>query len=226
MWFVALDERGERSFFTPNARFSADKLLAASDVDRDLLARSRWLHLGSSAHLLAGGREALRVAVAAAGELGLRISFDPNVRPHLWDDVGDCVRLCREVFPACAVVKLSEEEAVLCTGERDPERAAAWLAERGTTLACVTLAERGALVRRGEDVVLVPAEPVEVVDTTGAGDGFVAGLLAALARLGPPEALSAADLARALRFANRVAGRVCGAVGAVAGLPRQGEISV
>ncbi len=67
---------------------------------------------------------------------------------------------------------------------------------------------------------------MDVVDTTGAGDGFVAGLLSVLARAGPIASLPRADLERAVRFANRVAARVVGRVGAVAGLPRAGEISV
>jgi fructokinase len=226
LWFVALDARGDRSFFSPNARFSADKLLAPADVDPALLARAAWLHVGSSAHVLPEAQEALRTAVAAARSAGTRISFDPNVRPHLWDDLGACVRLCRDVFPACDLVKVAEEEAALLTGEPSPEGAAAWLSGRGVALACVTLGDRGALVRRGEDVLHVPAEPVEVVDATGAGDGFVAGLLAALCELGPPEALDRGGLARAVRFANGVAGRVCGRVGAVAGLPRAGELSL
>jgi fructokinase len=226
LWFVALDARGDRSFFSPNARASADKLLAPADVDPALVARAAWLHVGSSAHVLPAAQEALRGAVAAAREAGTRVSFDPNVRAHLWDDLGACVRLCRDVFPACAVVKVSEEEAALLTGEPSPERAAAWLTGQGVTLACVTLAERGALLRRGDDLLHVPAEPVQVVDATGAGDGFVAGLLAALCGLGPPEALDRGALVRAARLANAVAGRVCARVGAVAGLPRAGELSL
>jgi len=52
------------------------------------------------------------------------------------------------------------------------------------------------------------------------------GLLAAVARAGPPRAIPRDDLERAIRFANRVAARVVGRVGAVAGLPRAGEISI
>jgi fructokinase len=226
MWFVALDERGERSFFSPNARFSADKLLAPGDVDRALLARARWLHVGSSAHVLPAGQDALRAAVAAAAELGVPVSFDPNVRLHLWEDVAPLRRLCADVLPRCAVVKVADDEAELCTGERDPGRALARLAELGVALGCVTLGAGGAIVRRGADVLRVPAEPVEVVDTTGAGDGFVAGLLSVLARSGPIEALPVEALERAVAFANRVAGRVVGRVGAVAGLPRAAEISI
>jgi len=73
-------------------------------------------------------------------------------------------------------------------------------------------------------VVRVPAERVEVVDTTGAGDAFVAGLLAALARWPSLAAVPAPELERAAAFACRVAARVVERVGAVAGLPRAGEI--
>ncbi len=227
MWFVALDERGERSFFSPNARWSADKLLAPEDVDAAAIGRARFLHVGSSAHVLPAGQAALRAAVRAARAQGVPVSFDPNLRLHLWEDLAPLRALCADVLPACAVAKLSEEELELCTGERDPERAAARLVELGVGIACVTLAERGALVRRGAEVRHVPAAPVEVVDTTGAGDGFVAGLLSVLARAGrPPEALGFPELVAAVAFANRVAGRVCTRVGAVAGLPRADEISV
>ncbi|BDG06217.1 carbohydrate kinase family protein [Anaeromyxobacter oryzae] len=227
MWFVALDARGERTFFSPNARFSADKLVAPGDVDPAALARARFLHVGSSAHVLPDGRAALRAALAAARAAGVRVSFDPNVRVHLWDDLAPLRALCADVLAAADVAKLSDEEAELLLGERDPERAAARLVDLGVGVACVTLGPRGALLRRGADVLHAPAEPVEVVDTTGAGDGFVAGLLSVLSRAGaPPALLPTETLAAALRLANRVAGRVCTRLGAVAGLPRAAEISI
>ncbi|MFT3915704.1 MAG: carbohydrate kinase [Anaeromyxobacteraceae bacterium] len=226
VWFVALEPGGERSFFSPNARFSADKLFAPPDVAPALLARAAWLHVGSSAHVLPAGREALRAAVAAARAAGTRVSFDPNVRAHLWDDLEDCRRLCAAVIPSCDLVKLSEEEAPLCTGEHEPERAAARLVELGVGLACVTLGARGALLRRGDLVVRVPAAPADVVDTTGAGDAWVAGVLASLATAEPLEALGAPALAAAGALGARVAARVVAQPGAVAGLPRIGEISV
>jgi fructokinase len=195
-------------------------------VDRDLLARARWLHVGSSAHVLPEGRAALRAAVAAARALGVAVSFDPNVRLHLWDDLAPLRALCADVLPGCAVAKVSDDELELCAGTSDPERGAARLVEMGVGVACVTLGARGAILRRGEDVLRVPADRVEVVDTTGAGDAFVAGFLAAVARRGAPELLPAAELERAAAFACRVAGRVVGRVGAVAGLPRAGEISI
>jgi fructokinase len=226
IWFVSLDERGERSFFSPNARFSADKLLDARDVDADEIGAAGFLHVGSSAHVLPAAQEALHAAVRTARARGTRLSFDPNVRAHLWDDLGPLRALCAEVLPACAVAKISDDETELCTGERDPERALARLVELGVGIACVTLGERGALVRRGADSAHVPGERVEVLDTTGAGDGFVAGLLAVLAREGDLAAVPFARVVGAVGFANRVAARVCTRLGAVAGLPRTAEISV
>ncbi len=223
LWFVALDHRGERTFFSPNGRTSADKLVAPGDVDPALLGRARWLHCGSCAHVLPSGRAALRTAVAAARRLGTRVSFDPIVRAHRWPDLRELRRLCDDVLPACSLVKLSEEEAEACVGTGDPERALARLAEMGVAVACVTRGRRGALLRRGRDRLRVPAEPVRVVDATGAGDGFVAGLLASLARE-DPAAVAPDRLARAGRLAARVAARVCTRLGAVAGLPTRREI--
>jgi fructokinase len=227
LWFVALDARGERTFFSPNARFSADKLVTPADADPAAIARARFLHVGSSAHVTPDGRAALRAAVEAARAAGVLVSFDPNVRAHLWDDLAPLRALVADVLPRCAVAKVSDDEAELCTGERDPERAAARLVELGVEVACVTLGADGVILRRGTDVLHVPADRVEVVDTTGAGDGFVAGLLSVLARApASPGALPLASLGAAATLGCRVAGRVCTRLGAVAGLPRAGDISV
>ena len=124
------------------------------------------------------------------------------------------------------MVKLSDDETEQCLGEREPERALAKLTGLGVSLACVTLGARGAIARRGAEVFRVPAPAVEVVDTTGAGDGFVAGLLSRLAAPGAAavETMPAAELEAALRFACAVGSRVCTALGAVAALPRAGEV--
>lgn len=205
--FVALDEHGDRSFFAPTAR-SADKELDERDVLR--IPPATWLHCGSSAHLAPPSQAALRAAV----RLGRRVSFDPNVRPHLWDDLRGVRALCADIFPHCTLVKLSEDELEPCLGVRTPE--AALDALREVELVCVTLGERGVLARRrGREALQVPAPRVEVVDTTGAGDGFLAGLLS-------KDPLDG-DLEAALRFACAVGSRVCTRLGAVAGLPRREE---
>jgi fructokinase len=222
--FIALDARGDRSFFSPAREHSADKRLVRADVDPALIARARWLHAGLFAHLLPEARDALRAALAAARASGTRVSFDPNVRLYLWDDAADLGRFCGEVLPRCDLVKLSEDECEVATGERDPERALERLEALGVAIGCVTLGERGALLRHRGSVLRAPAGAVDVVDTTGAGDGFVAGLLAALAEVEDVRRVAPALLERALAQGCRVAARVCARLGAVAGLPRAADL--
>ncbi len=211
LWFVALDARGDRTFFAPTGKDSADKLIDDSDFAR--VPDARIFHCGSSAHVRPGAGDVLRRAVRAAKERGMTVSFDPNVRAHLWRDLADLTALCRDVFPFCDIVKLSEDELAPCLGgPTAPGPALDALHALGVRLACVTLGARGAMARRGDERVQVPAPQVEVVDTTGAGDGFVAGLLSQDPLRAPLEA--------ALAFACAVGSAVCTRLGAVAGLPR------
>ncbi|MGZ6143555.1 MAG: carbohydrate kinase family protein, partial [Myxococcales bacterium] len=149
-----------------------------------------------------------------AVRLGRPVSFDPNVRLHLWRDPAELRALCEDVFPHCSVVKLSEDELQPCLGVATADEAFRRLA--AVELVCVTLGARGAIARRRGETLQVPAPAVEVADTTGAGDGFVAGLLAS----DPLEG----DLRTALTLACAVGSRVCTRLGAVAGLPRRGEL--
>lgn len=214
VWFVALDDMGERSFFAPTAADSADKLIAEEDIAR--VPSARIFHCGSSAHVLPPAQETLRKAVREAQSRGMTVSFDPNVRAHLWKDLRELRALCDDVLPFCDIVKLSEEEIVPCLGVSDVSFALDALSSLGVKLGCVTLGSRGAVARRGGEVAQVSAPRVNVVDTTGAGDGFVAGLLAA----NPLEG----DVAAALRMACAVGSRVCTKLGAVAGLPKREEL--
>lgn len=209
VWFVAIDEAGERSFFTPTGAESADKLIDESDVAR--VPQARIFHCGSSAHVRPAAQEALKLAVRGARQRGMVVSFDPNVRAHLWPDLRRLRALCEEVLPSCHVVKLSEDELEICAGATTPAAALDRLAGLGVRVACVTLGARGAVARRDGITVEAAAPRVEVADTTGAGDGFVAGLLSADPLHG--------ELSRALRFACAVGSRVCTRAGAVAGLP-------
>jgi fructokinase len=224
IWFVALDAQGNRSFFSPTGAVSADKRLGLTDVLKAPIGQARWLHTGTSSHILPEAQEALIRALRQARTAGVRTSHDPNVRLHLWRNGAAVRALCERVFPLCDLVKVSDEEAEVCLGEADPEKALALLVEEfGVQLACVTLGSRGAVARRGSERFEVAAPEVEVLDTTGAGDGFVSGLLSHLSRAGAPplEELPRAQLEAALRCGCEVGSLVCTQLGAVAALPRR-----
>jgi fructokinase len=157
------------------------------------------------------------------------MSCDPNLRPHIWADPGEAPGLLRRALGATELVKISDDELEPLVGTRDPEAGAAALRRLGPALVVVTMGARGAWYDgAGTGTGHVPGVAVEVVDTTGAGDGFVAGLLA---ELGPrfaagerPAGLGREVVEAAIRFANRVAARVVTRFGATAALPRRDDL--
>lgn len=222
--FVSLTKDGERSFTFYRTR-AAETFLRASDTRaaRATLAAAKVVHVGTNSLLRPAARQAVRAVVKRAYEAGQIVSTDPNLRLHLWKDPRVLAGLVRELVCRCAVVKLSHEETAFVTGRAKPEQAVGWLADQGVLLPVVTLGAEGAVFRFGGQVRRVRAPKVKVVDTTGAGDGFTAGLLYALTRQYANRAELAGGDIDALeghaRFGCLVGSRVVTKIGAVAGLP-------
>ena len=220
--FVCLTATGERSFLFYRHQ-AAEFQLCPDDIDQAFLGSARVLHLGTNSLLLPSAREASLSAAAAAKARGQLVSCDPNLRLHLWKEPAQLRALLEQLLTHCAVVKLSEEEIEFVTGHKDPSRALQTLRAWGVTLPIVTLGERGAICLVQATQVKVTAPKVEVLDTTGAGDGFMAGLLTGLTRSCASrkdlEHLTAEQLQPIAHFACRVGTRVVTALGAIAGLP-------
>ncbi|MBJ6765194.1 carbohydrate kinase [Myxococcaceae bacterium JPH2] len=226
--FISLDAKGERTFTFFRTR-SAEFLLGRADVDPTFLSRGRVVHCGSNSLLLPEAREAMVTILETARAAGRIVSCDPNLRLHAWEDPSELKALLGKLLPLCSVVKLSEEEISFCTGAATPEDALAALSAMGVRLPVVTLGERGVVFLWNGEQVHVPAPRVDVVDTTGAGDGFVAGLLHGLVRwYGTPGALAQAtraELESLCTFACAVGAQVVTRLGAVAALPRVSEVA-
>ncbi|WP_214366908.1 carbohydrate kinase family protein [Pseudonocardia sp. H11422] len=153
----------------------------AGAVDREVVA----VHAGSVAMVTPPGARPLRRLLARARG-GATISYDPGCRPELVDAPEAVLARVHEVLAVSDIVKVSAKDlAWLSPGRTPAEVLADWL-HRGPVLAVVTLGARGMLVgtSAGGAPVSRPAVPVTVVDTTGAGDAFSAGLLAGLHRRG------------------------------------------
>jgi len=167
------------------------------------------VHVTGYGLLRKGSRAAVRRALAEARERGMTISVDPSSAAPL----AAAPDFLAWVGGATLLLPNADEARVL-TGEADPERAARALAggaPRGRSTPArevvVTLGRGGALWTDGERVARVPAEDVDVVDTTGAGDAFAAGLLAARAGGAEPEEALAAGCRLAARAVARVGAR-------------------
>ncbi|GAA5026660.1 carbohydrate kinase [Terrabacter aeriphilus] len=140
------------------------------------------VHTGSIAAVLEPGGSQVRSILATARAHGATVSYDPNARPSLMGHPAQARALIEQSIRLADVVKLSDEDVDwLCPGESLDDVLRAW-GELGPAVVVVTRGGEGAVVRvtrTGEQVAL-PAPVVDVVDTVGAGDSFMAGLVSGL----------------------------------------------
>lgn len=204
--FVTLDEQGERSFSFAR-KPGADTCLTPAEVPGTLIDRCRVLHFGTLSLTQDPAREATRQAVRRAKAAGRWLSFDPNLRPPLWDDLDRARAEMLWGLGQADIVKLSGEEADFLW-HCGAEEAAGHLHGLGVKLAFVTLGAEGCLVSGNGLSRRVPAlEGVRPVDTTGAGDIFGGAALSRLLQTGKGlEELTGEEMEQAARFGCAAAG--------------------
>jgi fructokinase len=167
-------------------------------------------------------RRATHKLMNMAEDKGVKMCFDPNLRFHLWKDHDLLKEFTTVAAARSTIVKLNQDELAFITNEKSIEKGAQKLKDLGAVVVVVTLGPKGAyyLCPNGEGKV--DGFSVKVADTIGAGDGFIAGLLAGLA--GGPWPPDVAQLEDAVRFANAVGAIVTTHVGAQSSLPRRPEV--
>jgi fructokinase len=229
--FVSVGGGGGRSFLFYRHP-SADMMITPGELQPPLLARGRLFHFGSSTL----SREPARAATLKALELATRqrtrrlVSCDVNLRPHLWPELNEAPPLLRQLFARCDVVKLTREELLPLCGTEDLAAAAAAVRKLGPQVVVITLGESGSYLDCPQGQAYFAAERVDVVDKTGAGDAYTAGLLASLLHgLGGPgpedlrerlRGLPLAELKQACLAGTHLGARACTAIGATAAVPR------
>jgi fructokinase len=203
----------------------ADALFPGGAITPPLFADAKLFHCGSVSLSQEPCRSAQFAAARLAREQGVLVSFDPNWRPTIWDDHELARELIWEMITLADVVKVADEEWEFVTGSADVEAGVAKIREAGPKLVVVTRGSQGASFHSENGSGQVAGFPVEALDTLGAGDAFVAGLLAQLLEYSSLEgALSCENLQATLRFAN-----ACGALattkpGAIPALPMCSEV--
>ena len=197
----------------------ADDLLRPEELPRSYIESAAVFAYGSVT-LTGHSRSAAWRAAEWAREAGSHVIFDVNLRPLLWPDLEIARQRIQKSVASATVVKLNEGELKFLTGTADPALGSEQLLEQGIQLCCVSLGADGAYYNNGTASGHVPAFAVEVLDTTGSGDAFVAGLACGLStREEPVEALDQAALHRMISFANACGGLAATRVGAMSALP-------
>lgn len=197
---------------------SAGSRIAPEDVDEQLITQAGLLHVsGITPALSPQAAATLRYAIDAARAAGVPVSFDLNYRGNLWSREG-AGSVYRDIIPLADIVFAGDDEAAIAVGAGGPEELARRIAALGPGQAVIKLGAEGALALVNGQLFRREAVAVDVVDTVGAGDAFVAGYLAEfITGRGPEDRLTTAAATGAF---------ACLVPGDWEGFPRRSELSL
>jgi len=221
--FVSLTAEGEREFMFYRHP-SADMLYSPEEVDYNQLKNAKIFHFGSISLISEPSRSATLAAIAAAKENGITVSYDPNLRLALWPDADTAKTGMMSVWESADLIKVSGDELEFLTGLTDIEDAVKSLWTDNLRLMVVTLGKTGCAYFTSAFHGEVPGFQVTPVDTTGAGDGFVAGLLKGLLTY-PQVWGDEKQLRQACRLANAVGALTTTSRGAIPALPSLEQVN-
>lgn len=224
--FVSLAEDGERDFvFSRGADRELEYMPA---VKKEF--KNNMIHFGAATALLGGPLEkAYGHYYFDALTQDIFISFDPNYRADLWRNRSEAfVKKCLPYIEKAHLCKFSLEEAQLISGETDLARACKAIHEIGTQLITVTLGADGTYISTPNGSRTVPSIPVEVRDTTGAGDAFIGCLLYQISKLSTPSSIVQdwSLLTTMVANANKAGAITTTQYGAIESLPSQTDLNL
>lgn len=181
--FVTLRADGEREFLFFRHP-SADMLLTESELDKNLIQKAKIFHYGSISLIKEPCRSTHLAAMKIAKAAGSLLSYDPNLRLPLWPSEEAARKEIMSIWELADVIKISEDEITFLTGGDDPysdEVVLQKLFHPNLKLLVVSEGPNGCRYYTKEFKGRVGGVKVKAVDTTGAGDAFVSGLLNSLA---------------------------------------------
>ena len=222
--FVHTAADGDRSFsFYRNP--GADMMLRAEEVNTGLIADSKIFHFGSLSMTDSKVEEATRTAVAAAKNAGVLLSFDPNLRPPLWDSLDRAKEKIQYGLEQCDILKISDDEIEFLTGTNDIDEGIARIREKyDIRLVCATMGKRGSKAYYRDIRTECPTFlGVKTIETTGAGDTFMACVLDTVLKIGL-DRLDEQRLHEMLEFANAASSIITTKKGALKVMPEKDEV--
>lgn len=221
---VTLSENGERNFeFFINP--SADQMLEQKELNKALFEDHKILHFGSISMIQEPVKQATKFAVELAREKGMIVSFDPNLRPALWPSQEQAKQTIISMLNQVDLLKISEEELEFITGESNIEAGIEKMGDYQVPLMLVTFGGEGSYVVKNGEYVQVPAMKVDAIDTTGAGDAYVSGILHSLNETDKTlEELTLEQVKQMAEFASVSGGLAASNKGAMTALPTSEQV--
>ena len=222
--FVHTKEDGDREFsFYRNP--GADMMMRWEEVQQEKLAQTRIFHFGTLSMTHEQVKDATQRAVQHAKKEGALISFDPNLRPPLWNSLEDAACQMWYGIGQCDILKISDDEIAFLTGKKDIDQGIAEILKKNhPALVCATMGKQGSKAYyQGKSVFCEPFLRDDTIETTGAGDTFMACVLNTVLEKGL-DSLAEDDLYEMLRFANAASSIITTRKGALKVMPKRKEI--
>lgn len=223
--FVSLAADGNRDFkfYRKN---SADLRYSVEDIPEDILDDCGMIHFCSVDLVESPMKEAHKKLIDMAIEKGVKVSFDPNLRFSLWDDLDALKKTVNDFIPYADIVKISDEELEFITGKTDIKDAVPEILGGRTKYVIYTKGADGAEIYTKDGMVEAPGYSIEVRDTTGAGDSFIGAFLFCILRdeVEDLDSVSKDKLYEYLDFSNAYAANTSTKEGALAAMATMDEI--
>ena len=216
---------GDRDFsFYRNP--GADLMLNENEINAELIQNSRIFHFGSLSMTDEPCCSATRKAISLAETYGKLRSFDPNLRPPLWDSMDHAKEEILYGLAHCDVLKISDNEIQWLSDKDDYDEGIAWLRQQfDIPLVLLSMGKDGSRAYHDELRVEVPAFVLEnTIETTGAGDAFLGGILHYILNNGW-KTYNESELYDMLTFANVAAALITTKSGALRVMPSEEEIA-
>lgn len=216
---------GDRDFsFYRNP--GADMMLTENEISEEAIKNSDIFHFGTLSMTHEGVRNATKKALKLAKESGALISFDPNLRPPLWDSLEDAKEQVQYGLEYCEILKISDNEIQWLTGEMDFSAGVDWIKQRypAIKLILVSMGKDGSRAYYNNHIVEAASfSKGSPIETTGAGDTFCGCVLHYICENGL-EDLREENLKEMLLFANAAAYLITMRKGALRVMPEKEEI--
>lgn len=164
---------------------SAASGMTPEDIERDYVAGAKILHVsGISQGISESCRRASLLAAEVAREEGTLVSYDPNLRPGLWESIGEARQAMDEILPYVNIVTPSfPHEPRALIGLEEEAEVIDWFLDRGVGAVALKCGAAGAWAGTEDRTARIPAvSPRGVLHASGAGDTFVGGLLHCIVR--------------------------------------------
>ena len=223
--FVKNFENGDREF-SFYRHPGADMMLRRQEINLEQIKNTKIFHFGTLSMTDEEVREATKIAIACAKESGLLISFDPNLRPPLWNSLEDAKEQITYGLSQCDILKISDNEIEFMTGTSDFDEGADLLMRQypNIRLLNVTAGAEGSYSYYKGQKIFVPSFLLGgTVDTTGAGDTFGGCVLNYILEH-DIDHLTNSELTEMLQIANAAAYLVTTKKGAICSMPELDEV--